>query len=107
MLGKPKNSSGIDLSDITFVKRINIGSINPNNPVNEDQQEKQMAFLNKCLNEFPKGRIIGKDVSVGVFQIGEHQITLQRITYHVGFNRKPYWIDEEDTNSYNNVMNNG
>lgn len=94
----------VDLSDVKFVKRINIGSINPNNPVNEEQQEVQMALLNKCLSEFPKGRIIGKDISVGVFQIGEHQITLQRITYHIGFSRKPYWMDELEANSDKNLV---
>ncbi len=86
--------NNIDLSDVTFVKRINIGSINPNSPVNEEQQEQQMQVLNRCLNEFPKGRIIGKDITVGVYQVGEHQLTMQRITYHVGFVRIPTWIDE-------------
>ncbi len=52
-----------------------------------------MALLNKCLNENPKGKIIGKDISVGVFQVGDHQITLQRTTYHVGFLRKPVWLE--------------
>jgi|688.fasta_scaffold534546_2 hypothetical protein len=85
--------NNIDLSDITFVKRVNIGSVNPNSPVNEEQQEKQMQFLNRCLNDFPRGRIVGKDIAVGIFQVGEHQITLQRITYHVGFRRKPTWAD--------------
>jgi len=83
------------LDDVRFVKRINIGSINPNNPISEDQQELQMQYLNKCLNEYPHGRIIGKDISVGVYQMGEHQITLQRVTYHVGFNRKPFWMEEQ------------
>ena len=85
-------SAAADLQDIIYVKRINIGAINPNNPVSEEQQEAQMSLLNRCLSEFPKGRIIGKDVAVGVFQLGEHQITLQRITYHVGFKRKPDWL---------------
>ena len=57
-------------------------------------RENQMALLNKCLNEYPKGRIIGKDISVGVFQVGDHQITLQRTTYHVGFLRKPVWMEK-------------
>lgn len=86
--------SNVDLGDVTYVKRINIGNINPNSPLNEEQQEAQTKLLNRCLNEYPKGRIIGKDIAVGVFQIGDHQITLQRITYHVGFRRKPYWLTD-------------
>ncbi|MDN3686603.1 hypothetical protein [Cyclobacterium jeungdonense] len=69
---------------------MSIGNINSNDPLNE---ERQMALLNKCLNENPKGKIIGKDISVGVFQVGDHQITLQRTTYHVGFLRKPVWLE--------------
>lgn len=83
----------LELADVTYVKRVSIGNINPNNPLNEEQQERQMALLNKCLNEYPKGKIIGKDISVGVFQVGDHQITLQRTTYHVGFVRKPVWLE--------------
>lgn len=98
-----ESSPGFDLSEITFVKRINIGSINPNNPVNEEQTERQMNLLNRCLNESPKGRIIGKDISVGIFQIGEHQLSLQRVTYHIGFKRQPAWLinlESEQTNPW-------
>lgn len=83
----------LELADVTYVKRVSIGNINPNSPLNEEQQERQMALLNKCLNEYPKGKIIGKDISVGVFQVGDHQITLQRTTYHIGFLRKPVWLE--------------
>lgn len=89
-----QQNKAADLGDVTYVKRVSIGNINPNNPLNEEQQENQMALLNKCLNEYPKGRIIGKDISVGVFQVGDHQITLQRTTYHVGFLRKPVWLEK-------------
>lgn len=100
MIPNPHNAqtpreANAGLDDVRFVKRINIGSINPNNPVNEEQQDAQIAYLNKCLTDFPKGRIIGKDIAVGVYQMGEHQLTLQRVTYHVGFNRKPFWMDEQ------------
>lgn len=88
----------LNLEDVTYVKRISIGDINPNNPLNEEQQENQIEFLNKCLNDYPKGRIIGKDIAVGIYQIGEHQINLQRITYHVGFKRKPAWLEQTKQN---------
>jgi len=88
------------LESVRFVKRISIGSINPNRAVGEEAQEKQMELLNKCLNDHPHGRIIGKDIAVGVFRIGEHEISLQRITYHVGFNRKPYWLEDMGDKTY-------
>ncbi len=83
-----------DLGDVTYVKRVSVGNINPNHPVTEEAMEAQMAELNQCLNSHPKGRIIGKDVSVGVYQMGEHQIIMQKITYHVGFRRKPHWLKD-------------
>lgn len=75
--------------------RINIGNLNPNNPAAETEAAKAMEFLNRCLNDQPRGRIIGQEINFGVFKIGEHQVTLQRITYHVGFPRKPYWLGLE------------
>jgi len=90
-----KNKTGINQSDIVFVKRVSIGSINPNYPLTEEQLDAQMAMLNKCLQEYPKGKIIGKEVSVGIYQVGEHQLSMEKTTYHVGFNRIPKWIKEE------------
>ena len=51
-------------------------------------------MLNKCLNEYPRGILLGRDVTVGRYMIGDHQLTMERVTYHVGFTRKPGW--EED-----------
>lgn len=80
------------ISDVKFVKRIEIGNLNPNNPMSDEKKTEQMNLLNRCLSEFPKGKIIGKDVGFAVYQIGEHQITMQVTTYHVGFSRKPFWL---------------
>jgi len=85
------------LSDIRFVKRITIGNINPNSTLTDERNITETKLLNKCLDE-GKGKIIGKDVNYGVYQIGEHQVTLQSTTYHVGFKRKPYWLNEEGEN---------
>ncbi len=85
----------VDLSDVTYVKRISVGTVNPNSPLTEEQLENQMALVNRCLSESPKGTIIGKEISVGIYQFGEHQITMQKTTYHVGFKRKPFWIDKD------------
>lgn len=82
-----------DLSDITFVKRITVGTVNPNTPYSEDHHDQSMDLLNRCLSETPRGKIIGKDIAFGMYQMGEHQLTMQKITYHVGFKRKPMWMD--------------
>lgn len=87
------SKDNFSLSDAKFVKRIRVGTINPNAVVTEESREEQMNLLNKCLGE-GHGKIIGKDVTYGVYQVGEHEITLQATTYHIGFKRKPYWIED-------------
>lgn len=83
-----------NLSDVHYVKLVPVGSVNPNNPLSDESKQSQMNVLNRCLNDYPKGIIIGKDVTIGTYQIGEHQLVMEKITYHVGFKRKPSW--EED-----------
>lgn len=82
------------LTDIHYVKLVTVGSVNPNNPLSEESKERQAALLNRCLNEYPKGVIIGKDITIGRYMIGEHELTMEKITYHVGFERRPPWDTE-------------
>jgi len=79
------------LSDIRYIKLVPIGSVNPNNPLSDQSREAQVEVLNRCLNDYPKGIIIGKDTTVGRYLIGEHELVMEKITYHVGFTRKPNW----------------
>lgn len=82
------------LTDIRYVKLVSIGSANPNNPLSEKGKEEQAALLNRCLNDYPKGMIIGKDITIGRYLVGEHELTMEKITYHIGFTRKPAWEEE-------------
>ena len=82
------------ITDIHYVKLVSIGSVNPNNPLSDQSREEQAALLNRCLNDYPKGIIIGKDIAIGRYLIGEHELTMEKITYHVGFARKPAWEEE-------------
>lgn len=79
------------MSDIHYVKLVPIGSVNPNNPISDQSREQQLEVLNRCLNDYPRGIIIGKDMTVGRYMIGEHELTMEKVTYHVGFERKPQW----------------
>lgn len=83
-----------DMTDVTFVKRIVVGSNNPSQMSSEAQVEEARELLNRCLNESPKGKIIGQEKSFTILQIGEHQVVLQWICYHVGFTRKPLWLGD-------------
>ena len=77
----------LGLGDMTFIKRVNVGNNDPANLKNEEYLQGQLDLLNKCLKL--KGRIIGQEKNFIVVNMGEHQVVLQWVTYHVGFKRKP------------------
>jgi hypothetical protein len=81
-----------DLTDVGFVKRIVVGSTSPEQPKSEEEIQGAMDMLNRCLTDVPRGRIIGTEKSFSTLNIGEHQVVLQAVTYHVGFARKPAWL---------------
>jgi hypothetical protein len=51
-------------------------------------------MVNKCLAGTPRGYLLNIEKSFGLYNIGEHQIVLQYAVYHVGFDRKPMWLDD-------------
>lgn len=91
-----QQNNKLELSDVHYVKLVTVGSINPNNPLSEQSRNQQLALLNRCLNEYPKGIIIGKDVTIGRYMVGEHELTMEKVTYHIGFPRRPIWDTSEN-----------
>lgn len=83
---------GFDVSEVRFVKRIVLGSQNPSPMKSEEEIEQAMALLNRCLNDHPRGMIVGVEKSFAVLNISGHQVVLQYTVYHVGFPRKPLWM---------------
>lgn len=77
------------LADIKHVEIVSIGSINPNSTISDKEEAAQLEKLNHLLNGYPKGTIIGKNISIGRYRVGEHELTMERTTYHIGFTRKP------------------
>ncbi len=84
-----------DLTDVSYVKRIVVGNNDPERMRSEAEIQVAVNLLNRCLNETPKGRIIGIEKTFNILNIGEHQVVLQSLIYHVGFPRKPYWLVED------------
>lgn len=82
----------LEYNEVSFIKLVTVGGINPNNPISEESKQQQLEELNRCLNEYPKGRILALDRTIGRFMVGEHEFTMEKVTYHVGFARKPYWL---------------
>lgn len=85
-----------DLSEVKFIKRIVVGSDNPTRIKSPEEVEKASALLNRCLGESPQGHVVGVEKSFTIVQIGEHQVVLQWLCYHIGFRRKPVWLKEGD-----------
>ena len=83
-----------DISDIRFIKRISVGSSDPGHILSEDEIKEATDLLNRCLAGPPSGKIVGIEKSFKILNIGEHQAVLQWLVYHVGFARKPVWLDD-------------
>lgn len=92
---KQSKSNQPHFSEIQYVHNVKMGSIDPQNPLSDSEQQQQVKLLNRCLNDYPKGVILGRDISIATFQLGEHQINMQMTTYHIGFTRTPYWLAKE------------
>lgn len=86
----------IDVASVKYIKRIVIGNTNAEQMRDERFIESQMNLLNRCLSQYPKGVIIGTERNFTLLRIGEHQVVLQSVAYHVGFPRYPRWLDEVD-----------
>ncbi len=82
-----------DLSSIQFVKRIVVGHLDPNTPYDEGKIEEAQEYLNRCLRESPKGHIIGMEKNFNIINLGEHQVVMQWLVYHIGFEKKPFWME--------------
>ncbi|PIB35282.1 hypothetical protein BFP72_07655 [Reichenbachiella sp. 5M10] len=90
--GSPPSHFALD--DIRYVAKVIVGSVNPQSPFSDNEHDSQFDKLNQYLSGYPKGKIIGRDVMIATFQMGEHQMNMQKTTYHIGFKRKPEWIDK-------------
>ena len=83
-----------DLTDVRYVKRIAVGTSDPSQVLSEQDIRESMDLLNRCLTGVPAGKIIGIEKSFKILNVGEHQAVLQWLVYHVGFARKPAWLDD-------------
>lgn len=81
------------ITDVSYVHRVVVGNSDPTVMKGEAEIQKQMDHVNDCLSRMPKGRIIGIEKNFGIYQVGEHQMVLQAMTYHIGFDRKPAWLE--------------
>jgi hypothetical protein len=89
------SGEGFDLTGVGFIKRISLGSLDVHATAAEPGNQKAMDLLNRCLEDYPKGRIIGGEMSFDVLTTKSgHQTVLEKVTYHVGFARRPSWLED-------------
>lgn len=81
------------LTDMRFIKRIVVGNDNPQNMRTEAEVQEAMDLVNRCLGGTPRGYVLGVEKSFGLYNVGEHQIVLQYAVYHIGFARKPSYLE--------------
>ena len=81
-----------ELTDISFVKRIVVGNGGNAETRPDKESETAMALVNRCLSDHPRGRIIGVERAASSLNIGEHQVVLEAVVYHIGFARRPMWF---------------
>ncbi|MCI9411760.1 MAG: hypothetical protein HFG36_06790 [Eubacterium sp.] len=86
-------AEAFSVADVGYVHRIIVGNDNPEKQPDEEHYRKQTELLNRCLSEFPKGKIIAQEKNFYILNIGEHQVVMQYVVYHVGFARKPPWLN--------------
>lgn len=89
-----------DLTDVGFVKRIVVGNTDPEQLLSEEEIRKASDLLNRCLSESPRGRIVGIEKNFVLLNIGEHQVVMQSMAYHIGFTRKPFWLLAEEPHAH-------
>ena len=88
-----------DLTNVGYVKRIMVGSTDPEKLTPDAAVQAQAALLNRCLTETPRRRIVGIEKNFTLLNIGEHQVVLQALIYHLGFARKPHWLTGDEESS--------
>lgn len=87
------NGDRFSLSDVRYVKRITVGNDNPNRIQPKEEIQQAQELLNRCLSSSPRGTILGTEKGFYLLNLGEHQVVLQWVVYHVGFPRKPSWLE--------------
>lgn len=92
MFKSDRTTSSYDITDIGHVERIIIGSTEPDTIPTTKENQLKIDKLNAYLQTSPRGRIIGTERSFSLVRIGEHQVVLEAVAYHIGFKRKPSWI---------------
>ena len=83
----------LGLDEITFIQRAVVGPVQADRIPSQDEINAQMDFVNRCLSE-GRGQLVGSEKGLIIIHSGDQQLVVQHTVYHIGFKRKPMWVDE-------------
>lgn len=79
-----------EITDVGFVKRIAVGNVS--GVVTNEQVEAAMDLLNRCLHEYPRGRIVAVEHTPCFHDDAHGRHVFRLVSYHIGFPRRPQWL---------------
>ncbi len=81
------------LNEVTFIQRAVVGPTRADRIPTQDETNAQMDFINRCLSE-GRGQLVGTEKGLVIINTSDQQIVMQHTAYHIGFKRKPVWVDD-------------
>ncbi|PVZ72047.1 hypothetical protein [Pelagibaculum spongiae] len=81
------------IGEVSFIQRAVVGPTRTDRIPAQSEIDAQMDFINRCLSE-GRGQLVGTEKGLVVIQRSDQQIIVQHTVYHIGFKRKPIWVDE-------------
>ncbi len=82
----------LSLGEITYIQRAVVGPTTADRIPSQEEINAQMDFINRCLGE-GRGQLVGSEKGLIVVQTSDQQLVIQHSVYHIGFKRKPSWLD--------------
>ena len=79
--------------EVRHIQRVVVGPARTDRLPTQDEVNAQMAMVNRCLSE-GRGQLVGTEKGLVVVYQGDQQIVVQHMVYHIGFKRKPAWLDQ-------------
>ena len=86
------------IGEVSYIQRAVVGPTRTDRLPSQDEIDAQMDFVNRCLSE-GRGQLVGTEKGLVVIQGSDQQLIVQHTVYHIGFKRKPMWINDRPKHS--------
>ena len=82
------------IGEVSYIQRAVVGPVRADQIPTQDELDAQMDFVNRCLSE-GRGQLVGTEKGLTLIHHGDQQIVIQHTVYHIGFKRKPVWLERD------------